>query len=178
MRKLLFAAAAFALLQSCSGDTKTSVQDIVPAGQTALDLTPQGFPLKINIPDSTFGVAEVMEGAGGVGIKVGSKFEIVVNTAAPEDLDMKQQKALAQASMDGATVNFVTDSDTLLVWETKFFDLKPSRHFYMIKKIGEDNYIIRDNIQNAENQFEAAEIARMQQAAASLRAKPAAEAKK
>jgi hypothetical protein len=177
MKKLLFAVAAVAFLQSCSGDSKTTTEDVVPAGQTALDLTAQGFPLKINIPDSTFGVAEVMENAGGIEIKVGSKFDIMVNTAAPEDLDIKQQKALAQAAMDGATVNFVTDSDSLLVWETKFFDLKPSRHFYLIRKIGEDNYIVRDNNQNAENQFEAAEITRMQDAAKTLRAKPAPAAK-
>lgn len=173
MKKLLFAVVALAFLQSCSGDTKTTTEDVVPAGQTALDLTPQGFPLKINIPDSTFGVAEVMESAGSIEIKVGSKFDILVNTAAPEDLDLKQQKALAQAAMDGATVNFTKDTTNLLVWETKFFDLKPSHHFYMIMKIGEDNYIIRDNNQNADNQFEAAEIARMKASAASLRAKPA-----
>jgi hypothetical protein len=174
MKKLLFAVAAVAFLQSCSGDTKTTTEDVVPAGQTALDLTPQGFPLKINIPDSTFGMVEVMENAGGIEIKIGSKFDIVVNTAAPEDLDIKQQKALAQAAMDGATVNFLTDSDSMLVWETKFFDLKPARHFYLIKKIGNDSYIVRDNIQNAENQFEEAEITRMQQAGKTLRAKPAA----
>jgi hypothetical protein len=178
MKQLFFAAALSALLfQACSGDTKNNnTDDVVPANQTALDLTAQGFPLKINVPDSTIGIAEVMETAGGVEILVGSKFDIMVNTAAPEDMDMKQQKALAQASMDGATVKFTIDTDTTLVWETKFGDLEAVNHFYMLKKIGNDTYYVRDNNQNPENQFKAAEITRMQEAARSLRAKPAAPA--
>lgn len=168
---LAWAVVPLLALPACSSDAKP-IEDIVPAKQVALDLTPQGFPIKINVPDSTFGVAEVMENAGGIEVRVGSKFDLMINTAAPEDLDMNQQKALATAAMDGATVTFTVSSDSVLVWNTSFGGMEPMHHFYLLKKIGNDTYYMRDNIQNGENMFKAEEVKRMMEAARSLRARP------
>lgn len=163
------------LLQAC-GDTSKKTEQ-VPNGQLVLDLSAQGFPLCINVPDSTFGNAELIENANGIEIRIGNKYDILVNAAGPEDADMKQQKALASASVDVGSNNFMIDSDTLLVWETKFGDLPPQQHFYRLVKIGNDIYYVRDNNQNTTSEFSQADIQRMIESSRSLRIKPAPESK-
>jgi hypothetical protein len=178
---LLTACAAPLLWAACSNDPAKTADDVVPQGMTAVDLTAQGFPIKINVPDSTNGALLVTEGPGGVEIKVGNKYDVIVNVAAGEDADLKNRKALIAAT-DAGVSTFTTENDSMLVWETKFGEVMPgdtanvhiAAHFCVLRKLGTDTYIIHDNNDNTENQFAKAVIDKMVESAKSLRAKPAA----
>jgi hypothetical protein len=179
MKNLIFISTVLTLsflIQSCGGSGKEKIQ-IIPQGQVVQDLSPMGFSLCMNVPDSTTGYAEMTQNAGGIEIRVGNKFDVLVNVAGTEEMNMEQQKALAGASVDAATINFTTDTDTLLIWETKFGDLPAQIHFYRLIKVENDTYYVRDNNQNTENQFSMAEIRRMVEMSRSLRLKPKEEKK-
>ncbi|MGL4596093.1 MAG: hypothetical protein ACRCYO_01115, partial [Bacteroidia bacterium] len=145
--------------------------EVIPPGMAVADLTAQGFTVKINIPDSTKGVAQISEAPGGVQLHVGNNFDIVVNVATGEDADLKARKALITAT-DAGVSTFSTENDSTLIWETKFGEEHAASHFCVIRKIGADAYLIHDNSDNPENQFKKEAIEKMIESARSLRAKP------
>ncbi|GAB4133439.1 MAG: hypothetical protein Fur0041_05680 [Bacteroidia bacterium] len=174
-RILLVAALALPLFwTACKGEGGESKEDVVPKGMRAVDLTPKGFPIKINVPDSATGVLDTLDDPSGIEIKVGGKFDVLVNTAGPEEADIAKQKSLIDAA-DAGTNNYIINDATTLLWETKFGDLSMF-HFYHIVKIGNDTYYVRDNNVNPENQFKKEEVEKMLESAKSLRAKPAPQA--
>ncbi|TND10379.1 MAG: hypothetical protein FD123_21 [Bacteroidetes bacterium] len=170
------------LFNAC-GDKKGTeqVDETIPAGMMALDLTPYGFPLKINIPDSTanMGKLEVSEGEswGGVSIRIGKTFQLNINVGDEESTNLKMQKELLAAT-DAGECTYTTESDSLLVYVTKFGEEVKRNHFYQVIKIGTEKYVIRD-INDPENEFLEDHIKKMMESAKTLRnnPKPAAEPK-
>ena len=170
MKKLLLiAACALPLLwTACSGDTPAEKEDIVPQGMRAVDLKPMGFTVKINVPDSSIGVLDTMNTPTGIQIRVGNKYDVLVNTAGAEEQDLKKQQEIIKASVDVGETNFLVSDSTTLVWETKFGDLAQYHFFHLLKR-GTDAYYVRDNNSNPENQFKKEEIDKMVESAKSLR---------
>ena len=156
---------------ACSGNKTESTEDIIPKGMKALDLKAMGYPVKINVPDSNyFPTIDSSATANGANIRIGQHFDILVNFATPEDADLEKQKGLLAATDAGVSTVLTSDSFSL-VWETKFGDTG-YQHFIHIVKIGKDNYFVRDNNNNIENQFKKADIDKMMESAKSLRARP------
>ena len=190
MKRILVIAAFIAplLWTACSGTKPDSTQeDIVPAGMKALSLDDKslhldstGFPVKINIPDSmedNLGakhptVVNAKATPNGMEVQIGSHFDMLVNIGGLEESDLAKQKTLIGAA-DIGTSTFSTSDSTTLVWETKFGDAS-YWHFYHIVKIGTTTYYVRDNNDNADNQFTKGQVDKMMESAKSLRAKPAA----
>jgi hypothetical protein len=170
-RYFFIAAVASGLLFSCSGDTPKTTEDVVPTGMTAKDLTQQGLPLKINIPDSTNGSAEISETPTGIEIKVGNHFDILVNTASAEEADLTKMKPLLEAA-DELPKTFTQPDASTLRWEVNISD-HPMCHFFHIVKIGNTTYYVRDNNNNPDNDFKKEDVDKMLQSASSLREKPA-----
>lgn len=174
--KKLFIIAALALplmWTACNGDKPTEVQEeVVPKGMVAVSLEKMGQPVKINAPDSTSGIMDTMATPNGIQVRVGSKFDLLVNAGGPEETDLAAQKSLIEAT-DAGMSTFTVNDATTLVWETKFGDLSMF-HFYTVVKVGNDTYYVRDNITNPDNQFKKEDVDRMLESAKSLRSsKPA-----
>jgi hypothetical protein len=168
---LLAAVAAPLLWMSCNNAPTEATPEVIPAGMTVADLTAQGFAVKINIPDSTKGVAQITEAPSGVQVRIGNNFDIIINVAVGEDADLKARKALITAT-DAGVSTFSTENDSTLIWETKFGEEHVASHFCVIRKIGTDAYLIHDNSDNPDNQFKKEAIDKMIESARSLRAKP------
>lgn len=181
MRKL-FILAALALplfFTSCGEDKPAETEDVIPAGMRAIVLEKMGLPVKINAPDSTAGIVDTMATPGGVQVRVGNNFDVLVNLGGDEDKDLAKVKSLVEAT-DAGTYTFTVNDATTLVWEAKFGEgdgALSAYHFYTLVKVGEDTYYVRDNSDNPANQFKKEDIDRMLEASKSLRASkaPAAE---
>jgi hypothetical protein len=178
-RIFLFTLLAAPIFWTACGNKTETTEDIVPKGMIALDLglnhDTAGFPVKINVPDSNyFPTIEKNATANGVQVRIGQHFDILVNTAAPEDADLAKQKTLIAAD-DAGVQNFLSGDSATLVWETKFGDLS-MHHFIRVVKIGADTYTVRDNKDNTENQFKKEDVDKMIESAKSLRARAVAPA--
>lgn len=172
MKRIFFLAAIIVpmIWSACSGDSNAT-EDIVPKGMKALDLKKMGYPVKINVPDSSFfPTIDSSATASGAEIRIGQRFDILVNFATPEDADLEKQKGLLAATDAGISTVLSSDSFSL-VWETKFGDAA-FQHFIHLVKIGKDTYFVRDNNNNIDNQFKKDDIAKMMESAKSLRALP------
>lgn len=175
MKKLfLLAAIALPLMWTSCGPGETKVvEEVIPKGMVAVDLTKLGQPVKINLPDSTIGILDSLETPAGIQLRIGNGFDILVNTAGTEEQDLAKQKSLIEATDAGMSTFTVNDASTL-VWETKFGELSMF-HFMTIVKIGTDVYYVRDNNGNPDNAFKKEQVDKMLESAKSLRgAKPAA----
>jgi hypothetical protein len=174
-RLLLLAAMATPLMWYACTDSAadTETEDIVPKGMKALSLKTLGFPVKINIPDSAYyPTIDTLETPGGVQIRVGSHFDILVNTAGAEEMDLAKMKTVIEAG-DELPKTFSVNDSTTLVWETKIGDMPMGSHFFKLVRTSTGVYYVRDNNNNPENQFKPEELTRMLEAAKSLRAIPA-----
>jgi len=182
MKRILFIAAISLPLTwtACSGDKPGETEDIVPKGMKALTLDDKalhldstGFPVKINVPDSTF-YPNIYATATSTGmeVKVGPHFDMLVNIGGAEESNLAKQKELIKATDIGESTFLVDDSTTLL-WEVKFGDLSVY-HFFHFVRIGTEIYYVRDNVDNPENQFKKEDAEKMLESAKTLRAKPSA----
>ncbi|MBI3511032.1 MAG: hypothetical protein HY064_10245 [Bacteroidetes bacterium] len=172
MKQIIFFAACFIplLWTACGGDKPKEAADTVPKGMVAKELKPQGLPLKINIPDSTFGLAVISETPEGVEVKVGALYDIIVNSASAEESDAMKYKPIVAAS-DELPKKFTDSSATDLRWEINLGD-RTLCHFYHIVKIDNTTYYVRDNMNNTDNEFKKENIDKMLISAKSLRAIP------
>ena len=168
---ILFAALATAFVWSACSSTPEVKEDIVPAGMQAKDLTEQGLPLKINIPDSTNGPASISETPTGVEVKVGMSFDIMINSASAEESDITKYRPILEAA-DELPKTFTQPDSATLRWEVNLGGA-PMCHFYHTVKIGTTTYYVRDN-NNADNSFKSENIDAMLKSATSLRERPAA----
>lgn len=171
--KRIFLLAAFApfIITSCSNDKTATTEDVVPKGMQAKDLKEQGLPLKINVPDSTNGPAEITETPTGIEVKIGSHFDLMVNTASAEESDIAKLKPVIEAG-DELPKTFTVNDATDLQWEINLGD-RTICHFFHIVKIDNTTYYVRDNNNNPDNEFKKEDITRMLESAKSLRARPA-----
>lgn len=177
MRKKLLMIAAIVLplmWTACGPETPVETEDVIPAGMRAVDISKDsmGYPVKINAPDSTNGMLMTMSTPNGYQVRVGNNFDLLVNQGGTEEADLAAVKALIIAT-DAGTSTFTVEDATTLVWETKFGDGEGALsvyHFYMLVKVGEDQYYIRDNSFEPNNQFKKEHIDKMLESAKSLRA--------
>lgn len=176
MKRLLLIAAMAAPLMwyACSDSTATTEkEDIVPKGMKALSLKTLGFPVKINIPDSAYyPTIDTMETPGGVQVRVGNHFDILVNTAGAEESDLAKMKTVIEAG-DELPKTFSVNDSTTLVWETKIGETSMGTHFFKLVRTATGVYYVRDNNNNPENNFNADDIKRMMESASSVREIPA-----
>lgn len=175
--KKLFAIAAIALplmWTACGPEEVVETEDVIPKGMYAVDLSMDslGYPVKVNVPDSSSGVLFMEVTPNGVQVRVGNTFDLLVNQGGKEESDLAAVKALVEATDAGASTFTVNDATTL-VWETKFGEMSMF-HFYTLVKVGEDTYYVRDNSFEPNNQFKKEDIDRMLESAKSVRANKAA----
>ena len=176
--KKLFILAALALplmWTACGNDQQETQEEVIPKGMVAVDLIKLGHPVKINVPDSTMGVIDTLATPNGIQVRVGSKFDLLVNIGGAEETDLAKQKSLIEAT-DAGMSTFTVNDATTLIWETKFGEMSMF-HFYTTVKVGDDTYYVRDNNVNPENQFKKEDIDRMLESAKSLRTSKTAEEK-
>lgn len=151
--------------------------DVVPEGMKALILKDLGYPLSINISDDESGpLLDTTSGPMGLEIKMGGRFDIVLNFAGAEDSDLEKQKVLIMAE-DAGDTKFLTSTPEVIIYETKFGELSKF-HFIRVINVDGVSYTVRDNNNNPDNQFKKEDIDKMDESAKSLRAIVTAEAKK
>lgn len=151
--------------------------DVVPEGMKALILKDLGYPLSINISDDESGpLLDTTSGPMGLEIKMGGRFDIVLNFAGAEDSDLEKQKVLIMAE-DAGDTKFLTSTPDVIIYETKFGELSKF-HFIRVINVNGVSYTVRDNNNNPDNQFKKEDIDKMDESAKSLRATVTAEAKK
>lgn len=175
----MIAAIALPLMwTACGEDKPVETEDIIPKGMRAVDLQmgDMGFPVKINVPDSTNGMVDTVVTPNGIQVKVGNNFDLLVNVGGAEESDLAAVKSLVEATDAGMSSFTVNDASTL-VWETKFGEGEGALsvyHFYTLVKVGNDTYYVRDNYIDPNNQFKKADVDRMLESAKSVRANKAA----
>ena len=142
MKKIIFSLAAISaiILVSCGSKDNESQNAEVPQGMMALDLTQYGYPVSINVPDSTAGPLEVVaQSWGAIDIKVGNAFQLSVK-------DGQGNIASRKSDIAGDDVNkfkrYITDEPSTLLWESQI--MEPEFHFYTIVKIGNESYEVED----------------------------------
>ena len=143
MKKLftLITALVFAVsLQNC-GDKKEEQPKVeAPAGMITHDLSKNGKPFTIFVPDTANAKLEVMEQTwGALEIKIGKDFQISI-TEDPGDIELRK------SDIKGDEVNkfkaFVAEEPSAIMWESEI--TKPEFHFYSIQKLGTSTYVFED----------------------------------
>lgn len=138
---LLLAMPAIVFFAGCGG-SKTEEKTTIP-GMMETSIKVNSNDLSIMIPDSTKGIAEVMEQPwGATEIKVGADFHISIEE---NDGDI----ALMKTDITGNEVfklqRYLKDEPALLYWESKNENMPDARfHFYSILKAGNTSYVIKD----------------------------------
>jgi hypothetical protein len=102
-----------------------------------------GDSLSILVPESVTGNMEIKEQAwGATEIKIGEKFQVSIEQS---EGDIALQKSDIEGNDVYKFQRYVTDEPTLLLWESKIPDMEQTNfHFYMIHKIGNTSYLIKD----------------------------------
>jgi hypothetical protein len=147
MKKIfLFLISASVLVPAGCGNGKNDTVDTsVPQGMVAADLSEQGMPILINVPDSTVGRLQIVPNPqGGVDVKVGKNFQITILEGAGEGIDMKK-KLITQDDVR-KFVKYVVEEPNAIVWEWQMEGGEPEFHFYAIIKAGEKSYEVFDVI--------------------------------
>jgi hypothetical protein len=138
---LLLAAPAILFLAACGG-SKTEDKTTIP-GMMETSIKVNSNDLSIMIPDSTKGVAEIMEQPwGATEIKVGADFHISIE-------ENEGDIALMKTDITGNEVfklqRYLKDEPALLFWESKNENMPDARfHYYAIVKAGNLTYVVKD----------------------------------
>lgn len=130
---------AIGLILSAGCDSSKQERPNIP-GMMYVDLTSHGFPITINVPDSTKGKFEITtQSWGATEIKVGKEFQISISEGAGD-------MALAKSDVAGNDVNkfkrYIVDEPTTIFYESEI--TQPEFHFYSIVKAGNTSYIVED----------------------------------
>jgi hypothetical protein len=137
---LLIATPIVLFFAGCGG--KAEEKNKIP-GMMETTIKVNSNELLIMIPDSTKGMAEVIEQPwGATEIKVGPDFQISVE-------ENEGDIALMKSDITGNEVfklqRYIKDEPALLFWESKNENMPDSRfHFYSIIKAGNATYVIKD----------------------------------
>ena len=171
MKKLfLFAVRVFILsLAGCgNGKTDDSANAGVPQGMVAADLSVQGLPILVNVPDSTTGPLEIISNAqGGADVKVGKNFQMTI-TEGGGDMEMKKN----DITHDDVRkfMKYIVEDPNALVWEWQMEGMEPEFHFYTVVKAGDKTFEVHDAEGEA---FSEKSATQMLDAAKSIRLKAA-----
>ncbi len=138
---LLLATPALLFFSACGGQ-KTE-ENISKPGMMETSVKVNSNDLLVMIPDSTRGVAEIMEQPwGATEIKAGPDFHISIE-------ENEGDIALMKSDITGNEVfklqRYLKDEPNLLFWESKNENMPDPRfHFYSIIKTGNTSYVIKD----------------------------------
>lgn len=139
---LLITVCLHLLLLSC-GDSKNEESTKLIPGMMELSIKINGNNLLIMVPDSTNGKLNLIEQPwGATEIKVGVNYQLSIEEA---DGDI----ALIKSDISGNEVfkltRYLKDEPSMLFWEAKNENMPDPRfHFYLITKVGELNYVIKE----------------------------------
>jgi hypothetical protein len=136
----LFASSLTLLFLTSCGNEKNNgnANTDVPHGMVAVDLSAQGLPILVNIPDSNTAPLEIIANAqGGTDVKVGRNFQITIIDG-KGDISLKKND-IAKDDVR-KLVRYVVDEPNFLVWEWKIEGLESDFHFYAIVKDGEKSF--------------------------------------
>jgi hypothetical protein len=163
---ILLAIVASSVLMSCGSKKEEKVS--IP-GMMEVDLSSNGLPITINVPDSTKGKLEIEDSKDGtIKLRVGKSFRISVFEDAGDI-------ALKKSDISGDEVkklkNFIIDEPTTLLYENQITD--PEFHIYTIVKVGEKSFVVEDL--NGEEMYSQEAAKLMLDAAKSIKAKEKAE---
>jgi hypothetical protein len=138
VKPLVLVASSLTLLflASCGNEKNNgNANTDVPHGMVAVDLSAQGLPILVNIPDSNTASLEIIANAqGGADVKVGKNFQMTI-AEGQGDISLKKND-IAKDDVR-KLVRYVVDEPNFLVWEWKIEGLEPDFHFYAIVKDGE-----------------------------------------
>lgn len=138
---LLIATPVVLFIASCGG-SKSDEKIVIP-GMVETIINVNSNELYIQIPDSTKGVAEIIEQPwGATEIKVGPDFHISVE-------ENEGDVSLMKTDITGNEVfklqRYIKDEPTLLFWEAKNENMPDARfHFYSIVKTEKASYVLKD----------------------------------
>lgn len=138
---LLIATPVVLFIASCGG-SKSDEKIVIP-GMVETVINVNSNELYIQIPDSTKGVAEIIEQPwGATEIKVGPDFHISVE-------ENEGDVSLMKTDITGNEVfklqRYIKDEPTLLFWEAKNENMPDARfHFYSIVKTEKASYVVKD----------------------------------
>lgn len=145
MKKFLLFLSAVSLFSftSCgTGKTDENLNAGVPQGMVAADLSAEGLPVLVNVPDSTTGILEITSNAqGGADVKVGKNFQMTITEGAG-DFAMKKNDITTDAVRK--FVKYIVEDANALVWEWQMEGMEPEFHFYAVVKAGEKSFEVRD----------------------------------
>jgi hypothetical protein len=144
MKKLFLSLLTIAALAfyGCGGDKPVMEENNVPAGWMALDLTPHGKNITINVPDTSNGPLLIEEMGGAIRISVGKKFMIEVgegegNIQMKKDVDIKANDIY---KFDA----YIVEEPTALIWKWHLEGSEAECKMFCIVKVGEVNYEVKD----------------------------------
>ena len=167
MKKLVIISLVIAsvTLFSCGGN-KEEVSAPV-AGMMSLDLSPYGFAVTMNVPDSTKGKLEVEDANGTLKIRVGKSFRISLIEDAG---DIELKKSDVSTAEPKKLKRYLVEEPTTILYENELTE--PEFHFYTIVKTGEKSFVIEDldgeeiySQPAAEKMLEAAKTIKVKEAA-------------
>lgn len=137
MKKIILLLAVAISIVSCSTEKETTAK--VP-GMMELDLTAQGFPILITVPDSSKGKVEIVQQSwGATEIKVGKGFQISISEG---EGDIALIKSDIASNDVNKFKNYVVDEPNALLYESEI--TQPEFHFYAIVKAGNTSYVVED----------------------------------
>ncbi len=130
-------------LSSCGdGKADSNANAGVPAGMVAANLSEQGLPVLVNVPDSTIAPLEIIGNAqGGADVKVGKNFQMTITEGAG---DMALKKNDITHDDVRKFVKYIVEEESAIVWEWQIEGMEPEFHFYAIVKDGERSFETRD----------------------------------
>lgn len=142
---LFFISTSLLLATGC-GNGKNDAADVnVPQGMVAADLSEQGMPILINVPDSTVGKLEIIPNPqGGADVKAGKNFQITILEGEGEGMEMK--KKLITSDDVRKFIKYVTEEPNAIAWEWQMEGGEPEFHFYAIVKTEDKSYEVFDVI--------------------------------
>ncbi|MBN4062166.1 hypothetical protein JYU20_03100 [Bacteroidales bacterium AH-315-I05] len=144
MKKIFFffAIASMMIFSTCNGGNKNDEDNSSPHRRMMeLNLTEQGMPLSIMVPDSTVGPLEVEAlDYGEIEIRVGSMFQLKI----AEGGDIQQKKTDLNEDLLWKS-NFLADEPNMLLYQSDLPDgSKTFYHFYTVIKVNNIDYEIQD----------------------------------
>lgn len=166
---LFFIPVIMFFISSCkSGDGQDANADqpTLPNSQL-IDLNQYGYPLSIEIPDSTAGTAEIVaQSWGAVEINIPEVFHISIRVGDGELTDMTFQKSMIEGNELPKFKQYLVNEPKTIVYEAEI--TAPEYHFYHIAGINGSDYVI-ENIKDT--QFSQQQIENMLKYAQTLKAK-------
>ena len=140
---LLLASASLLAIAGCGNGKKDDAANIdVPKGMVAADISSQGLPIQIIVPDSTVGPLEIIANPqGGADVKVGKNFQV---TIIEEPGNMTMKKNDIEHDDVKKLIKYLVNDSIAIAWECQVPTQEPEFHFYAIVKSEGKTFEVHD----------------------------------